>query len=312
MNRRWQIALLPVLLVAGITLVGCAKRPAVIMAGSPGGTGATSSVQGATVTQQTTVTQRETSASQGAAASQSTQSESTASAQSGAASSARAGDATATGGAAQSQSGQSAAAASSGETAAQPAASPSATVAQTTPRPDRRDFESMSQLEPIYFDFDKSDIRADAARTLQTNANWFRSNPNYLILIEGHCDERGTNEYNLALGERRARSTMNYLVAQGVASSRMTIISYGEERPVCTEHNEACWQKNRRAAFLVKETVPSALPSAVTGAGSGASVSAPAPTGKKLDGKDPVTDPVSSPSRPGALTPPNPQKQQTP
>jgi peptidoglycan-associated lipoprotein len=72
------------------------------------------------------------------------------------------------------------------------------------------------------------------------------------VLIEGHCDERGTNEYNLALGERRAKSTMNYLVSQGVQASRITIISYGEERPVCNEKTEECWAKNRRAHFLVK------------------------------------------------------------
>ena len=72
------------------------------------------------------------------------------------------------------------------------------------------------------------------------------------MLIEGHADERGTVEYNLALGERRAKAAMNYLVAQGVQASRFTVISYGEERPFCTEHNEACWSKNRRAHFLVK------------------------------------------------------------
>ncbi len=79
-----------------------------------------------------------------------------------------------------------------------------------------------------------------------------KENPDYLILIEGHCDERGTNEYNLALGERRAKSTMNFLVSQGVQANRITLISYGEERPLCTEHNEACWAQNRRAHFLVK------------------------------------------------------------
>ena len=73
-----------------------------------------------------------------------------------------------------------------------------------------------------------------------------------LVLIEGHCDERGTNEYNISLGERRAKATMNYLISQGVAQSRVSIISYGEERPVCTDHNEACWAKNRHAHFLVK------------------------------------------------------------
>ena len=72
------------------------------------------------------------------------------------------------------------------------------------------------------------------------------------MLIEGHCDERGTNEYNLALGERRAKAAMNYLVSQGVQANRITIISYGEERPACTERSESCWAKNRRAQFLVK------------------------------------------------------------
>ena len=72
------------------------------------------------------------------------------------------------------------------------------------------------------------------------------------MLIEGHCDERGTNEYNLALGERRAKAAMNYLVSQGVQANRITIISYGKERPVCNEQNESCWSKNRRAHFLVK------------------------------------------------------------
>ena len=111
---------------------------------------------------------------------------------------------------------------------------------------------SIAELKDIHFDFDKYDIRPGDAKMLDTNAGWLKSNPNHLVLIEGHCDERGTNEYNLALGERRAKSTMNYLVSQGVQASRITIISYGEERPLCTEHNEECWAKNRRAHFLVK------------------------------------------------------------
>jgi peptidoglycan-associated lipoprotein len=73
-----------------------------------------------------------------------------------------------------------------------------------------------------------------------------------LVLIEGHCDERGTNEYNLALGERRAKAAMSYLVSQGVQANRITLISYGKERPVCGQHNEECWVKNRRARFQVK------------------------------------------------------------
>jgi peptidoglycan-associated lipoprotein len=107
-------------------------------------------------------------------------------------------------------------------------------------------------LKDIHFDFDKYDIRPGDAKILDANAAWLKSNPNNLVLIEGHCDERGTNEYNLALGERRAKSTMNYLVGQGVQANRITIISYGEERPLCTEHNEGCWAQNRRSHFLVK------------------------------------------------------------
>ena len=119
-------------------------------------------------------------------------------------------------------------------------------------RPAPKDFAPVPELQDIYFDFDKYDIRPSDTRTLDANAAWLKSNPNHLLLIEGHADERGTNEYNLALGERRAKSTMNYLVSQGVQANRITIISYGKERPTCTEHSEACWAKNRRAHFLVK------------------------------------------------------------
>jgi peptidoglycan-associated lipoprotein len=120
----------------------------------------------------------------------------------------------------------------------------------TPPRPS--EFMANPALKDIYFDFDKSDVRPADAKILDDNAGWLKQNANTLVLIEGHCDERGTNEYNLALGERRAKSTMNYLVSQGIQANRITIISYGEERPVCTEKNEACWAKNRHAHFLVK------------------------------------------------------------
>jgi peptidoglycan-associated lipoprotein len=122
----------------------------------------------------------------------------------------------------------------------------------STARPAVQDFAAVKDLADVFFDFDKYDIRPADAKTLDSNASWLKSNPNHLVLIEGHCDERGTNEYNLALGERRAKSTMNYLVSQGVQANRITIISYGEERPQCTEHTESCWDKNRRAHFLVK------------------------------------------------------------
>ena len=114
------------------------------------------------------------------------------------------------------------------------------------------EFAANANLKDVYFDFDKYDIRPDAAKILDANATWLKANPGNLLLIEGHCDERGTAEYNLALGERRAKSTMNYLVGQGVAASRITVISYGKERPVCTEKTEACWAMNRRAHHLVK------------------------------------------------------------
>jgi peptidoglycan-associated lipoprotein len=131
-----------------------------------------------------------------------------------------------------------------------PSTAAPATAAPTTP-PRPSEFRETPNLKDVYFDFDKYDIRAGDAKILDTNAAWLKTN-NDLVLIEGHCDERGTNEYNLALGERRAKATMNYLVGQGVQANRITIISYGKERPVCNEHSEACWAKNRRSHFLVK------------------------------------------------------------
>ena len=104
----------------------------------------------------------------------------------------------------------------------------------------------------VNFDFDKYDIRPGDAKVLEANATWLKGNAKNLVLIEGHCDERGTPEYNLALGERRAKSAMSYLVAQGVQASRISIVSYGEGRLLCREHGEACWAKNRRAHFLIK------------------------------------------------------------
>jgi peptidoglycan-associated lipoprotein len=127
---------------------------------------------------------------------------------------------------------------------------PSTAAPSTTP-PAPSEFRETDNLKDVFFDFDRYDIRASDAKVLDTNATWLKTN-NSLVLIEGHCDERGTNEYNLALGERRAKATMNYLVGQGVQANRITIISYGKERPTCTEHSEACWAKNRRAHFLVK------------------------------------------------------------
>ena len=132
--------------------------------------------------------------------------------------------------------------------AARPAPQPAA------PRPTMAPGEWMTvaDVRDIYFDFDKYDIRPGDAKILDSSAGWLNKNPDQLLLIEGHCDERGTSEYNLVLGERRAKAAMNYLTTRGVAASRVTVVSFGEDRPVCTEHSEGCWAKNRRAHSLVK------------------------------------------------------------
>jgi peptidoglycan-associated lipoprotein len=129
---------------------------------------------------------------------------------------------------------------------------PAGSQAAPAPMVKPSEFSPIPNLRTINFDFDKYNIRPDAAKTLDGDAGWLKANPNNLVLIEGHCDDRGTNEYNLVLGEKRAKAAMNYLVGQGVQASRITIISYGKERPVCAEKNEACWAKNRRDNFLIK------------------------------------------------------------
>jgi peptidoglycan-associated lipoprotein len=106
--------------------------------------------------------------------------------------------------------------------------------------------------EDIYYAFDSSVLSAVAQDVLRRKAEWLRNNPGEQVSIEGHCDERGTNEYNLALGERRAKSAHNFLVDLGIDASRLTTISYGEERPVDPGHNEEAWAKNRRAHFVLQ------------------------------------------------------------
>ena len=118
--------------------------------------------------------------------------------------------------------------------------------------PSPKEFAPTDALKSVYFDFDRSEIRPSEIPVLEGNARWLQANREALLLIEGHCDERGTDAYNLALGDRRAKAVRDYLVAQGVAADRITTLSYGEERPVCTESNEACWQQNRRAVFVIK------------------------------------------------------------
>ena len=115
-----------------------------------------------------------------------------------------------------------------------------------------KEFQQATELADIHFEFDRYDVRPQDEEVLQSNAAWLRSNRSYLVLIEGHTDERGTDAYNVALGERRAKSTQNYLVSHGVDSRRISVISYGENRPECTSSSDECWAKNRRAHFRVK------------------------------------------------------------
>jgi peptidoglycan-associated lipoprotein len=138
--------------------------------------------------------------------------------------------------------------------AAQPTLPPTQATAQapSQPRPEPKTFVGVPDLRDIHFDFDKADVRAADARILDANATWLNSHRDHLVLIEGHCDERGTNEYNTALGDRRARSARDYLVSKGVAADRISVVSYGEERPVCSDRSGKCWSDNRRAHFLVK------------------------------------------------------------
>ena len=108
-----------------------------------------------------------------------------------------------------------------------------------------------SGLQRIHFEFDRSDLTEEAKQTLVNNAGLLRAAPQVNVLIEGHTDERGSDEYNLALGERRAISARNFLVSLGVAADRLRIISYGEEMPIALERNEEAWAKNRRAEFKI-------------------------------------------------------------
>jgi peptidoglycan-associated lipoprotein len=113
-----------------------------------------------------------------------------------------------------------------------------------------------SPLKDIYFSFDRYDLEGEARATLKANADWLKRNPAARIEIEGHTDERGTNEYNLALGAKRAQAAKDYLISLGISAERLSTISYGEEIPVCKEHNESCWGQNRRARFVIIQARP--------------------------------------------------------
>jgi peptidoglycan-associated lipoprotein len=108
-------------------------------------------------------------------------------------------------------------------------------------------------IKDVYFDYDKSDIRGDQQSSVQADASFLGQHTNINVTIEGHCDERGSTEYNLALGDRRASATKDALTAAGVSASRIKTISYGKEKPFCSESNEACWQQNRRGHFVYQK-----------------------------------------------------------
>jgi peptidoglycan-associated lipoprotein len=108
-------------------------------------------------------------------------------------------------------------------------------------------------VKPVFYDYDSYDIRPDAQSVIQTDANFLNQHPNLKVVIGGYCDERGSTEYNLALGENRANAAKQALVSAGVAPDRLRTVSYGKEKQFCTEHNEACWQQNRRAMFTLDQ-----------------------------------------------------------
>jgi len=108
-------------------------------------------------------------------------------------------------------------------------------------------------LATIYFDYDSAAIRGDARAPMDANASWLKKFPTAKILVEGHCDERGTEEYNLALGEKRAKAAQDYLLSLGIGADRIKIISYGKSQPINPGHDESAWQMNRRAQFLIIE-----------------------------------------------------------
>ncbi|MGE5217700.1 MAG: peptidoglycan-associated lipoprotein Pal [Chloroflexota bacterium] len=111
-------------------------------------------------------------------------------------------------------------------------------------------------LKDINFSFDSAALSETARATLKTHADWLKGNPGARVQIEGHCDERGTAEYNMALGAKRAQAALDYLATLGIAANRLSTVSYGEEIPLCKEHNETCWAKNRRDRFVVSEGNP--------------------------------------------------------
>ena len=129
--------------------------------------------------------------------------------------------------------------------------SPPAVVVPTNTMSSEEEFKA--NVQDIFFDYDTADIRSDAQATLSRDASYLASHPNIKIVIGGYCDERGSNEYNLGLGQNRADAAKSALVTAGVAADRIRVISYGKEKPFCTESTEECWQQNRRAGFSMDQ-----------------------------------------------------------
>jgi peptidoglycan-associated lipoprotein len=136
-------------------------------------------------------------------------------------------------------------------TAGQGGATGAASAARPGVRPGSQEDLVANVGDRVFYDFDKSDLKPEARRTIERWAAWMRQHPQVTITVEGHCDERGTREYNIGLGERRASAAKNYLVAQGIAANRVATISYGKERPAVVGSNEAAWSQNRRGVAMV-------------------------------------------------------------
>lgn len=137
------------------------------------------------------------------------------------------------------------------------------------------EFQSVDGIDPIYFEYDSATLSAKALDTLKANADYLKAHPDLDALVAGNCDERGTIEYNLALGQRRAKEVRDYYLRLGIPGKQVATISYGKEKPVCTEANEACWSKNRRADTKVRATLAKSSPAPTDASAPSA---APAPT----------------------------------
>ena len=141
-------------------------------------------------------------------------------------------------------------AAGGGTSTSSTASKPSTESSTTAVTPGSQQDLVVNVGDRVFFDFDKFDLKPPARATLERQAAWLKQYPQNTVTVEGHCDERGTREYNLALGERRANAAKNYLVSLGIAASRVKTISYGKERPVALGSNEAAWSQNRRAVTV--------------------------------------------------------------